>query len=92
MDDRSKMMKMEYMRQQKKQHILNANQAASLFQFLEIRLQDVACNHTHHFTQEWLDQNIPADQREAILAEIEDMGGFCDCEVLLNCYEDYELA
>ena len=23
--------------------------------------------------------------------EIQSMGGFCDCEVLLNCYEDYEL-
>ena len=92
MDDRSKMMKMEYLKQQKKQHILTANQAGSLFEYLDIRLQDVGCDDTHRFTQEWLEKNIPAGQHDAILAEIEDMGGFCDCEVLLNCYEDYELT
>ena len=43
------------------------------------------------FTQEWLDQNIDFMRHEAILTELEDMGGYCDCEVLLNCYEDYEL-
>ena len=36
--------------------------------------------------------NIPQDQQEAVLAEIEEMGGYCDCEVLMNCYEDYEEA
>lgn len=92
MDDRSRMMKMEYLKQQKKRHILTANQAASLFEYIDIRLQDQRCDYTHRFTQEWLDNNIPATQHPFILAEIEDMGGFCDCEVLLNCYEDYELT
>ena len=30
-------------------------------------------------------------QHEAILSELEDMGGYCDCEVVMNCYEDYQL-
>lgn len=34
--------------------------------------------------------NIPQEQHEAVLAEIEEMGGYCDCEVLMNCYEEYE--
>ncbi len=91
MDDRSKMMKMEYKSQQKKDHILSAAQAAALFEFVEIRLEDNGCNHTHRFTQEWLDANVDFMQHDAILNELEDMGGYCDCEVLLNCYEDYEL-
>ena len=63
MDNRSLMMKMEYKAQQKKEHILTANQAASLFEFLDIRLQDKGCDHTHRFTQEWLDANISEFKR-----------------------------
>ena len=92
MDDRSKMMKMEHLRQQKKPHILTAIQAEALFEYLDIRLQEDGCDHTHRFTLAWLEQHIPAAQRDDVLAEIEDMGGYCDCEVLLNCYEDYELT
>ena len=92
MTDRSKMMKMEYLKQQKKQHILTADQADALFEYLDIRLQDRGCDHTHRFTLEWLEKHFASNQREDILAEIEDMGGYCDCEVLLNCYEDYELT
>ncbi len=91
MDDQSKMMKMEYKTQQKVGHILTANQAADLFAYVEVRLQDEGCNHTHRFTQEWLEANIDFMKHEAVLAELENMGGYCDCEVLLNCYEDYEL-
>lgn len=91
MDDRSRMMKMEHRAQQKGAHLLTATQAADLFAYVEIRIQDQGCNHTRRFTQEWLDANIQPGQHEAVLTELEDMGGFCDCEVLLNCYEDYEL-
>lgn len=91
MDDRSKMMKMEYRHQQKIDHILTPDQAASLLQYIELRLQYHTCKHNHRFTQEWLDQNINFMQHEAILNELENMGGYCDCEVATNCYEDYEL-
>lgn len=91
MNDRSKMMKMVYKAQQKIEHILTPDQAASLLQHIELHLQYHTCKHNHRFTQEWLDQNIDFMKHEAILAELEDMGGYCDCEVLLNCYEDYQL-
>lgn len=91
MNDQSRMMKMEYKAQQKQEHILTADQAASLFEYVDIRLHDCGCNHTHRFTQEWLDQHVDFMLHERILSEMEDMGGYCDCEVLLNCYEDYEL-
>ena len=41
--------------------------------------------------QEWLDAHVDFMKHDAILNELEDMGGYCDCEVVANCYEDYEL-
>ena len=91
MDDRSKMMKMEYKKQQRQAHILTEDQAASLLQYVELKLQYHTCKHDRRYTQEWLEQHIDAAQHDAILTELEDMGGYCDCEVVANCYEDYEL-
>ena len=91
MDDRSKMMKMECKAQQKIGHILSADEAASLLQYLELKLQYHTCKHDHRYTLEWLEQHVDFMQHEAILSELEDMGGYCDCEVVLNCYEDYQL-
>ena len=91
MDDRSKMMKMEYKKQQRKEHILNEDEATSLLQYVELKLQYHACKHNHRFTQEWLEKNGDVMKHDAILSELEDMGGYCDCEVVANCYEDYEL-
>lgn len=91
MNDQSRKMKMEYQPQQKQQRLLTADQAASLFEYVDIRVQDCGCNHTHRFTREWLEQHVDFMLHERLLSEMEDMGGYCDCEVLANCYEDYEL-
>lgn len=92
MDTQSNMMKMTYQAQQRIHHILTANEAAALFEYVDIRLQEEGCNHTHRFCQAWLDAHMDFMKHNAILNEMEDMGGFCDCEVLANCYEDYELT
>ena len=91
MDASSMMMKMEHKSQQKKAHILTANDAAALFAYVEIRIQEEGCNHTHRFCQACLDEHVDFMKHSAILNELEDMGGYCDCEVLRSCYEDYEL-
>ena len=91
MDDRSKMMKMEYRKQERVDHILNEDEAAALLQYVELKLQYHNCKHNHRFTQEWLDAHVDFMKHDAILNELENMGGYCDCEVVLNCYEDYEL-
>ena len=85
------MMKMEYRKQQRLEHILSENEAASLLQYVELKLQYHTCKHNHRFTQEWLDAHVDFMKHDAILNELEDMGGYCDCEVLRSCYEDYEL-
>ena len=41
--------------------------------------------------EEWLKYNISQDSIGNVIAEIIDMGGYCDCEVLLNYHEDYEI-
>ena len=41
--------------------------------------------------EEWLKYNISQDSIGNVIAEIIDMGGYCDCEVLLNYHEDYDI-
>lgn len=71
-------------------YILSLEQVASLFEYVESKLEDTGCDHSRRYTQQWLFMNIPQEQHEAVLTEIEEMGGYCDCEVLMNCYEEYE--
>ena len=85
------MRKMEYRKQQRLEHILSENEAASLLQYVELKLQYHTCKHNHRFTQEWLDAHVDFMKHDAILNELEDMGGYCDCAVAANGYEDYEL-
>ena len=70
--------------------ILSVEQVASLFEYVEGKLDETGCDHSKKHTLKWIERNIPAEQREAVVAEIEEMGGYCDCEVMMNCYEDYE--
>lgn len=39
----------------------------------------------------WLTEHLQPEQIALAVEEIQSMGGFCDCEVILNCYEDYLL-
>ena len=71
------------------EYLLSIEQVEDLFDFVAEKLDETECDHSRRYTQEWLDANIPEDEHNKVLAEIEDMGGFCDCEVLMNCYEDY---
>ena len=41
--------------------------------------------------EEWLKYNISQDSIGNVIAEITDMGGYCDCEVLLNYHEDHDI-
>ncbi|MBQ7325515.1 MAG: DUF2695 domain-containing protein [Clostridia bacterium] len=71
-------------------YLLSLEQVASLFDYLDEKLEEDGCDNTLRYTKEWLAINLPEDQHEAILAEMEEMGGYCDCEVVFNCYEDYQ--
>lgn len=72
------------------EYLLSLEQVKDLFDFVDEQTDETLCNHTLRYTKQWIDENIPAEQYDAVLAEIMDMGGYCDCEVLMNCYEEYD--
>lgn len=74
------------------EYLLSLEQVESLFEYVEAQLDETGCDHSRRHTEQWLALNVVEDLHEAILTEMEDMGGYCDCEVLMNCYEDYEDA
>lgn len=81
----------QWKKQQNKKYILSKTKVTKLFRFLEKQLGEQVCDETLHLTKRWLSENIPKEKYNAILAEIEEMGGHCDCEVLMNCYEKYDI-
>ena len=72
-------------------YILSEENVQKLFAYLEEQLDACGCDHTLRSTEQWLKDNISTELHENVIAEINDMGGYCDCEVLLNCYEDYNI-
>ena len=90
--DQKKALAKAWKAEQKKDYILTVENVQDLFEYLEEQLDDSGCDHTRRYTEQWLKDNISEEQIESVLAEIADMGGYCDCEVLLNCYEDYDIG
>lgn len=70
-------------------YLLRLEQVESLFDYVGEQLDLHGCDYSNRFTMKWLEYHIPESDREKVLAEIQDMGGYCDCEVMMNCYEDY---
>ncbi len=77
---------------QRRDYILTKAEAEKLLNYLDNILENTPCDNTLRFTKEWLQHNFPAGKIEGILAEMRAMGGYCDCEVLMNCYEEYDLG
>ncbi len=77
---------------QSKEYILTEDNVQELFEYLEEQLDSFDCDHTLRHTEHWLKSNISQKMIESVIAEITDMGGCCDCEVLFNCYEDYDIG
>ena len=71
--------------------VLKRDQVEHLFSYVSIRLEKSGCDHTLRFTRLWLENTLPPEVCAAAIEEIQNMGGYCDCEVLLNCYQDYDI-
>ena len=84
-------MKKQWKEDQQEEYLLSKEQVIELFTFLEEELDKDPCNHTLEKTEKWLLNHFEDEQRSSILHEIQEMGGYCDCEVLMNCYEDYDI-
>ena len=62
----------------------------AMFGFVESRLAESGCDNTLRYTQEFIrSHNLLED---ALVAWLEDHGGYCDCEVLMNAEEVVEEA
>lgn len=69
-------------------YILNDKQIDMLKRYVAVQMRNHSgCDGTLRYTREWIKKNVPVEIRENVIAEIEDGGGYCDCEVIMNCYE-----
>ncbi len=81
-----------YKNQQRKEYLLDKGGADRLFCYISNQLSAGGCDHTLRYTEAWLSDNYEDEKiRQQVLDEICEDGGYCDCEVILNCYESYEL-
>ena len=76
---------------QNTEYILSKIEVKKLFSYLEKQLEDTSCNHTLYYTEQWFKDNLPQEEIKNVMDEIKQMGGYCDCEVLMNCYEEYDI-
>lgn len=60
----------------------------SLFETVAASLAEHGCDHTRRYTEEWLSRH--PGTREAVIAWLEEHGGFCDCEVDANAADHWE--
>jgi DNA polymerase I-like protein with 3'-5' exonuclease and polymerase domains len=60
----------------------------SLFNVLNEKLEDEPCDHTLRFTEQYLNRHqLPL---HSVISWLNENGGYCDCEVLLNVEEKFE--
>lgn len=89
-EERKAMMK-KWRATQEKKYILSKAQVQKCFAFLEKELEQEPCDHTMRRTERWIRDNCEG-AAEGIIREMREMGGYCDCEVLMNCYESYDIV
>jgi hypothetical protein len=58
--------------------------------FVVRMMYEFGCDGTHRWTVRWRDAR--AAQATALLSRLQELGGFCDCEVVLNVFPDYPTA
>jgi hypothetical protein len=60
----------------------------ALFDAVEMAIEESGCDHSLRATTEWLSANgVDVD---AVVAWLENNGGFCDCEVVANARDHWE--
>lgn len=90
--EEKKALKKAYEAQQNKKYILKKRDVKSLFNYIDKHISEDGCDHTLKYTEKWLAKKFDDEEKRAlVLKELEDDGGYCDCEVVMNCYERYEL-
>ncbi len=70
--------------------VLTRKQVEGLKEFVDALVNRDGCDHSHRFSRQWAEvESIAWDD---LLDILEENGGHCDCEVVLNLPEDADLA
>jgi Protein of unknown function (DUF2695) len=69
------------------QHLTEPGERECLRCFLLRLIGEFGCDGTHRWAERWRDERAP--RAKALLRRMEQLGGFCDCEILLNVFPDY---
>jgi hypothetical protein len=65
-------------------------QMQALFDMLDVEIPRQGCDHSLRLTRAWLaNKELPA---EPVVAWLQDNGGYCDCEALMNAEEAWRNA
>lgn len=92
-NEEKRALKKAYLARMNRKYILKKKEAKNMFEYIDKKVCEQGCDYSLRFCREWIDKHIlDEDRKRQVLEEIQDMGGYCDCEVILNCYERYELA
>lgn len=77
----------------RKKYILNREEADCLLDYIDEHVVNCGCDGTLKFALEWLEAKYDGDENiiAEIIEELNEDGGYCDCEVVMNCYERYDL-
>ncbi len=89
--ERKKQLKAQWKQANRRCFELGREEAERLLRYVDGWIAECGCDNTLRFTRAWISENISFDRHERIYAEIEQMGGGCDCEVVYNCYEEYDI-
>ena len=60
-----------------------------LFEILDAQLQERGCDHSLKLTEQTL-VNLGVKDVLSVLAWLEEQGGYCDCEVMMNIEQKFE--
>jgi hypothetical protein len=60
-----------------------------LFELLDDELHERGCNHSLKLTEQIL-SNLDVKDVLSVLAWLEERGGYCDCEVMMNVEQKFE--
>ncbi|HEV7898738.1 MAG TPA: DUF2695 domain-containing protein [Planosporangium sp.] len=64
---------------------LRRDQLAALVEFVDARVVE-GCDHTTRHGEQWAREH--GIEWEALSEGLEEFGGFCDCEIVMNCDPD----
>ena len=60
-----------------------------LFELLDAQLHERGCNHSLKLTEQIL-SNLDVKDVLSVLTWLEEQGGYCDCEVMINVEQKFE--